>query len=35
MIKKRNGYELNLMRKSGKIAGMALKKSLDKIKLGV
>ena len=35
MIKKRNGYELNLMRKSGKIAGMALKKSLDKIKLGI
>lgn len=34
MIKKRNKYELDLMRKSGKIAATALKKSMDSIKVG-
>lgn len=35
MIKKRNSYEISLMRKSGKIAGSALKKAIDSIKVGV
>ena len=34
-MKKRNSYELELLRKSGKIAGQALKKSMDAIKVGV
>ena len=34
MIKKRNRYELDLMRKSGKIASSALKKALGAIKVG-
>src|SRR3990172_6912040 len=35
MIKRRNSYELNLMRKSGKIAASALKKAIESIKVGV
>ena len=34
-MKKRNSYELELLRKSGKIAGQALKKSMDAIKVEV
>lgn len=34
MIKRRNSYELDLMRKSGKIAGSALKKAMDSIRVG-
>lgn len=34
-MKSRNSYELSLMEKSGRIAGAALKKALDKIKEGV
>lgn len=35
MIKRRNRYEIDLMRKSGKIAAKALKKALDRVKIGV
>lgn len=35
MSKVRNRYELKLMRKSGSIAGMALKKGLESIKIGI
>lgn len=35
MSKTRNSYELELMKKSGKIAGTALKKAMDAIKVGV
>lgn len=35
MVKRRNSYELKLMRQSGKIAGQALKKALDTAKVGV
>lgn len=35
MSKSRNSYELELMKKSGKIAGAALKKAMDAIKVGV
>lgn len=34
-MKKRNSYELELLRKSGKIAGSALKRSIDCIKIGI
>ncbi len=34
-MKKRNNYELDLMRKSGRISGSALKKAMDAIKIGV
>lgn len=34
-MKKRNSYELELLRKSGKIAGKTLKKAIDFIKVGV
>ncbi|MBI2012292.1 type I methionyl aminopeptidase [Candidatus Daviesbacteria bacterium] len=34
-MKSRNHYELELMRKSGRIASFALKKALEKVKVGV